>query len=210
MLRDCFLSSISSMLKIGLTGGIGSGKSTVAKIFELLRVPVYYADEASRRLYHTDPELMAQIKKHFGEDMYSEGKLNRSKMAEIVFNDPQKLELLNQLVHPPTLRDAQEWIRAQKAPYVIKEAALLFESGSAAGLDYIIGIQAPVAVRLKRVMDRDKTTREEVLSRMNRQIDEDIKMRLCDFIIRNNEQELVIPQVLDLHQNLLRMATESF
>jgi dephospho-CoA kinase len=198
------------MLKIGLTGGIGSGKSTVAKIFELLQVPVYYADEASRRLYHTDPELMAQIKKHFGEDMYSEGKLNRSKMAEIVFNDPQKLELLNQLVHPPTLRDAQEWMLAQKAPYVIKEAALLFESGSAAGLDYIIGIQAPVAVRLKRVMDRDKTTREEVLSRMNRQIDEDIKMRLCDFIIRNNEQELVIPQVLDLHQNLLRMATESF
>ena len=198
------------MLKIGLTGGIGSGKSTVAKIFELLQVPVYYADEASRRLYHTDPELMAQIKKHFGEDMYSEGQLNRNKMAEIVFNDPQKLELLNQLVHPPTLRDAQEWMLAQQAPYVIKEAALLFESGSAAGLDYIIGIQAPVAVRLKRVMDRDKTTREEVLSRMNRQIDEDIKMRLCDFIIRNNEQELVIPQVLDLHQNLLRMATESF
>ena len=194
------------MLKIGLTGGIGSGKSTVAKIFELLQVPVYYADEASRRLYHTDPELMAQIKKHFGEDMYSEGKLNRSKMAEIVFNDPQKLELLNQLVHPPTLRDAQEWIRAQKAPYVIKEAALLFESGSAAGLDYIIGIQAPVAVRLKRVRDRDKTTREEVLSRMNRQIDEDIKMRLCDFIVRNNEQELVIPQVLDLHNKLLEMA----
>jgi dephospho-CoA kinase len=195
------------MLKIGLTGGIGSGKSTVAKIFELLQVPVYYADEASRRLYHTDPELMAQIKKHFGEDMYSEGQLNRNKMAEIVFNDPQKLELLNQLVHPPTLRDAQEWMLAQKAPYVIKEAALLFESGSAAGLDYIIGVQAPTAVRLKRVMDRDNTTREEVLSRMNRQINEDIKMRLCDFIIRNNEQELVIPQVLELHEKLLELAT---
>lgn len=196
------------MLKIGLTGGIGSGKSTVAKIFELLQVPVYYADEASRRLYHTDPELMAQIKKHFGEDMYSEGQLNRNKMADIVFNDPQKLELLNQLVHPPTLRDAQEWILAQKAPYVIKEAALLFESGSAAGLDYIIGVQAPVALRLKRVMDRDKVTREEVLSRMNRQINEDIKMRLCDFIIRNNEQEPVIPQVLELHQKLLEMVVE--
>lgn len=195
------------MLKIGLTGGIGSGKSTVAKIFELLQVPVYYADEASRRLYHTDPELMAQIKKHFGEDMYSEGQLNRNKMADIVFNDPQKLELLNQLVHPPTLRDAQEWMLAQKAPYVIKEAALLFESGSAAGLDYIIGVQAPTAVRLKRVMDRDNTTREEVLSRMNRQINEDIKMRLCDFIIRNNEQELVIPQVLELHEKLLELAT---
>lgn len=196
------------MLKIGLTGGIGSGKSTVAKIFELLQVPVYYADEASRRLYHTDPELMAQIKKHFGEDMYSEGQLNRNKMADIVFNDPQKLELLNQLVHPPTLRDAQEWILAQKAPYVIKEAALLFESGSAAGLDYIIGVQAPIALRLKRVIDRDKVTREEVLSRMNRQINEDIKMRLCDFIIRNNEQEQVIPQVLELHQKLLEMVVE--
>ncbi len=188
-----------TMLKIGLTGGIGSGKTTVAKIFELLNVPVYYADEASKRLYHTDKELIANIKSHFGEDMYSNEQLNRSKLAAIVFNNPSKLELLNQLVHPPTIRDAEEWMKKQTAPYVIKEAALLFESGSSAGLDYIIGVRAPLHHRIKRVMERDGISREDVIARTKRQIDEEIKMLLCDFVINNNEQELVIPQVLDLH-----------
>ena len=190
------------MLKIGLTGGIGSGKTTVAQVFELLGVPVYYADAASRRLYHSDPELMQQIKANFGDDMYEGNQLNRAKMAAVVFSDPEKLELLNQLVHPPTIRDAEKWMKEQTAGYVIKEAALLFESGSAAGLDYIIGVQAPVHLRIKRVMDRDGVSREEVQRRMNRQIDDTIKMKLCDFVIRNNEQELVIPQVLALHERL--------
>lgn len=193
------------MLRIGLTGGIGSGKTTVAKLFELLNVPVYYADEASKRLYHTDKDLIASIKKHFGEDVYTNEQLNRSKLAAIVFNDPDKLELLNQLVHPPTLRDAEEWMQKQTAPYAIKEAALLFESGSAKGLDYIIGVQAPQHYRIKRVMERDGMKREEVISRANRQIDEDIKMRLCDFVIVNNDQELVMPQVLELHSKFLEM-----
>ncbi len=194
------------MLKIGLTGGIGSGKTTIAKIFELLNVPVYYADEASKRLYHTDKDLIANMKKHFGEDIYTNEQLNRSKLAEIVFNDPVKLELLNQLVHPPTIRDAEEWMRKQKAPYAIKEAALLFESGAASGLDYIIGVQAPSHYRIKRVIERDGMKREDVINRANRQIDEEIKMRLCDFVIVNNDQELVMPQVLKLHSNLLKMA----
>ena len=196
------------MLKIGLTGGIGSGKSTVARIFEILDVPVYYADEASKRLYHTDEKLMADLKKHFGEDVYTNDQLNRSKLAEIVFNNPEKLSLLNSLVHPPTIKDAGDWMLQQKAPYVIKEAALLFESGSVAGLDYVIGVKAPMAIRTKRVMDRDGVTREQVLSRMDRQLDEEIKMRLCDFIINNNEQELILPQVLELHSKFLEMANE--
>ena len=187
------------MLKVGLTGGIGSGKTTVAKIFELLNVPVYYADEASKRLYHTDRDLITNIKKHFGEDVYTNEQLNRSRLAAIVFNDPGKLELLNELVHPPTIRDAEEWMKKQTAPYIIKEAALIFESGSAKGLDYIIGVQAPSHYRIKRVMDRDGVSKEDVINRANRQIDENIKMRLCDFVIVNNEQELVIPQVLELH-----------
>ena len=192
------------VLKIGLTGGIGSGKSTVAKIFELLNVPVYYADEASKRLYHTDKTLMAGIKKHFGEDVYINDQLNRSKLAEAVFDDPKKLELLNSLVHPPTIRDAAEWMQKQTTPYIIKEAALLFESGSVAGLDYVIGVKAPLHIRIKRVMGRDNVSREQVLARINRQMDEEIKMRLCDFIINNDEQELVIPQVLKLHEKLIR------
>lgn len=194
------------VLKVGLTGGIGSGKSTVAKIFELLGVPVYYADAASKRLYHTDKDLMASLKEHFGEDIYTGDQLNRQKLAALVFNDPAKLELLNRLVHPPTIKDAEDWMTRQAAPYVIKEAALLFESGSVGGLDYVIGVYAPVHLRIKRTMDRDKVSREEVQARMNRQIDEDIKMRLCDFVITNNEQQLVIPQVVQLHQRLLQLA----
>jgi dephospho-CoA kinase len=197
------------VLKVGLTGGIGSGKSTVAKMFELLGVPVYYADAASKRLYHTNKELMASLKEHFGEDIYTEDQLNRQKLAAIVFSDPSRLELLNRLVHPPTIKDAEDWMQRQTAPYVIKEAALLFESGSVSGLDYVIGVQAPVHLRIKRTMDRDGVNREEVQSRMNRQIDEDIKMRLCDFVIINNEQQLVIPQVIELHQQLLSLVEKT-
>jgi dephospho-CoA kinase len=191
------------VLKIGLTGGIGSGKTTVAKIFELLGVPVYYADEASKRLYHTNKELMIALKNHFGEDIYTNEELNRSKLAAIVFTDPARLELLNSLVHPLTIKDATEWIAQQTTPYIIKEAALLFEAGSARDLDYIIGVSAPQHLRIKRVMDRENVSREDVIKRMKRQIDEEIKIRLCDFVIKNDEQELVIPQALELHERFL-------
>jgi len=196
------------MLKIGLTGGIGSGKSTVAKLFELLKVPVYNADAASKRLYATDKALKQSMQKAFGEDIYTGDQLNKQALAHIVFNDPLQLELLNSLVHPLTIKDAVNWMNRQQASYVIKEAALIFESGSGEGLDFIIGVSAPKHIRIQRVMDRDGVSREEVLNRMNRQINEDIKMRLCDFIIYNNEQELVIPQVLDLHQKLLAISSE--
>ena len=193
-------------LKIGLTGGIGSGKSTAAKIFAVLGVPVYDADAASKRLYHTDSELKSALQSHFGADIYVAEMLDRQKLAQIVFNDPQKLELLNRLVHPPTIRDAELWMKQQTAPVIIKEAALIFESGSAAGLDYVIGVFAPKALRIKRVMDRDKTTREAVLARMQKQIDDGIKMRLCDFRLINDEQTMLVPQILQLHEQLLFVA----
>src|SRR5688572_11961610 len=135
------------MLKIGLTGGIGSGKTTVAHIFELLGVPVYYADLASKRLYHTDPLLKEQLQAAFGDDVYEDGKLVRAKLAAKVFGNQQQLDRLNAIVHPPTIRDAEAWMAAQNAPYIIKEAALLFESGSVASLDHVIGISAPVHLR---------------------------------------------------------------
>ncbi len=197
------------MLKIGLTGGIGSGKTTIAKIFELLNVPVYYADEATKRLYHSDAALIASIKKHFGNDIYAEEKLNISKLAAIVFNDPDKLILLNQLAHPPTIKDAEDWMSKQTAPYVIKEAALIFESGSNNGLDYVIGIRSLEELRIKRTMGRDDITNDEVIKRMQRQMNEETKMNHCDFVIENNEQELVIPQVLNLHERFLKMAVEN-
>jgi dephospho-CoA kinase len=187
-----------SPLRVGLTGGIGSGKSTVAKVFEVLGIPVYYADEASKRIMHSDAELVSRIKKQFGEKAYQAGELNRAWLAEKVFNDPYQLDLLNAIVHPATIRDANTWMATQHSPYVIKEAALIFESGSSENLDYVIGVYAPASLRIQRTMERNKMTREEVLKRMSRQLDEDIKMKLCDFVIKNDEQESVIEQVIKL------------
>jgi dephospho-CoA kinase len=192
-------------MNIGLTGGIGSGKSTVAKIFETLGIPVYYADDAARTLMNTDTTVINTIKKHFGEESYLNGELNRPYIASLVFNDNYKLELLNSITHPATIADAKKWMQQQNAPYTIKEAAIIFEAGSAEGLDYIIGVYAPAALRIKRVMDRDNTTREDVLKRMSRQLNEEMKMKLCDFVITNDEQHLVIPQVLELHQKFLSL-----
>jgi dephospho-CoA kinase len=192
------------MLKIGLTGGIGSGKSTVAKIFEALDIPVYYADKAAKMLMNEDDEIKTEITKHFGKESYTEGQLNRSYIASIVFNDKEKLDLLNFITHAATIRDANEWIEQQTSPYIIKEAALIFESGSSEYLDYVIGIYSPAPLRIKRTMERDNITKDEVLKRMSRQIDEEMKMRLCDFIITNDEQQLVIPQVIELHEKFIR------
>ncbi len=199
------------MLRVGLTGGIGSGKSTVAKIFEVLGIPVYYADDAARRLMNTDEELKKSIISEFGNESYVSDQLNRAYIASLVFNDAKKLDLLNSLTHPATIRDAERWMqqiaesRGQTSRYVIKEAALIFESGSAENLDYVVGVYTPLPLRIKRIMDRDHVTRDEVMQRINRQIDEDIKMRLCDKVIVNDEQQLIITQVLQLHEQLLSM-----
>lgn len=191
------------MIKIGLTGGIGSGKTTVAKVFETLGIPVYYADDKAKHLMNTDAALKLQIMEHFGNDVYKNGELDRKFLANIVFNNKEKLELLNSLTHPVTIRDAEEWMKQQTSPYCIKEAALLFESGAAEQLDHIVGVYAPQHIRVKRVMDRDQLPVEEIMKRISRQIDEEMKMKLCDFVITNNDQQLVIPQVLELHKKFI-------
>jgi dephospho-CoA kinase len=194
------------MLKVGLTGGIGSGKSTAARIFEVLGIPVYYADEAAKSIMNEDARLQHQIIHHFGPGSYTDGKLNRGYLSKQVFNDPEKLELLNSLVHPATIRMSEQWMEHQTGPYAIKEAALIFESGTQQYLDYVIGVYAPQPLRILRTMKRDGVSREEVLKRMSNQIEEDIKMRLCDFTICNDEQKPLLPQVLELHKKLLMLA----
>lgn len=194
------------MLQIGITGGIGSGKSTVARIFEILGIPVYYADTAAKRLMNEDPELRTLLIRHFGEKTFEKGSLNRDYLSAIVFNNKEKLELLNSLVHPVTIRDAGEWMQKQTAAYTLKEAALIFESGAQEHLDYVIGVSSPVNLRIHRAMKRDNISRAEVTARMARQIHEPIKMRLCNFIITNDEQQLLTPQVLLLHAKLLELS----
>lgn len=196
------------MLKVGITGGIGSGKSTVARIFEVLGTPVYYADIEARRLMNTDEGLKSSIIKNFGEESYKDGALNRAYISSLVFNNPSQLDLLNSLVHPATMKDGEAWMHRQTTPYAIHEAALIFEAGVNERLDYVIGVFAPLDLRIKRTIERDKTSEEEVIKRMNRQFKEEKKMELCDFAIMNDEQQLVIPQVISLHEKLLVLAKE--
>jgi dephospho-CoA kinase len=194
------------VLKIGLTGGLGSGKSTIAKIFEVLGVPVYYADTEAKRIMNEDVQLKASIIKHFGAEAYIENQLNRAYVSSIVFNNREKLSLLNSLVHPITIRDSKNWISKQTTPYAIKEAALIFESGTHEYLDYVIGVSAPMHLRIQRAMQRDQMTRDQVEQRMSKQIEEVIKMHLCDFVIHNDEVKPVIPQVLELHKKLTALS----
>lgn len=194
------------MLKIGLTGGIGSGKSTVAAIFSVLGIPVFDADAVTKKLMEDDESIRSSIKKKFGEEAYLNNKLNRKYIASIVFNDVHKLEILNSITHPVVITAAQKWMQQQTSAYTIKEAALMFESASAAGVDFIIGVFAPQHLRIKRVMERDNISRLDVLARMDKQIDEKIKMKLCNFIIVNDEQQLVIPQAIKLHEYFLQLA----
>jgi dephospho-CoA kinase len=194
------------MLKIGITGGIGSGKSTVARVFETLGIPVYNADDAAKRLMEEDPELKKQIISLFGETAFIGGKLNRPLIAAQVFGNPEKVNAINALVHPATIHDAKEWMSRQQTPYVLKEAALIFESGSEKELDYVIGVEASQESRIQRVIERDNTTREAILQRMKNQLDEADKINRCDFIIHNDGNQMVIPQVIALHHQLFELS----
>ncbi len=194
------------MLRIGITGGIGSGKSTVARIFSVLGIPVYDSDSASKRLMAENEELKNKVIQSFGKESYSNGNLNRKYLAEQVFNDQKKIELLNSIVHPATIKDAEEWMKKQNAPYLIKEAALIFESGSNKFLDFVIGVSSPLSLRIERTMQRGNLTEAQVKARIKLQMDEEEKMRLCSYVIFNDEKQMLIPQVLLLHEKLLKQS----
>jgi len=193
------------MLKIGITGGIGSGKTTACKIFEILGIPIYYADDRAKALMVNDSTLVQKIKDIFGEEAYLEdGSLNRPHIASLAFNDQSKLSLLNAAVHPAVREDGINWHLAQKnVPYTLKEAALLFESGGNKVLDKIITVTAPEAVRIERIKERDNATIEQIKARMDKQMPEDQKVALADYVIYNDGQQPLIPQIFDIHHKLV-------
>ena len=193
------------MLKVGLTGGIGSGKSIVCQVFKTLGIPIFNADNAAKFLMQHDISLMNEIKKIFGEGIYKNNQLQSTTLANIVFADKQKLQQLNELVHPATIAFANNWINSQNGPYIIKEAALFFESGTDSEMNIMIGIFAPKELRIKRVLERNSLTIHEVEARIAQQMNEDEKMDRCNFIITNNDLMAVIPQVLLIHQKLLSL-----
>ena len=189
---------------VGITGGIGSGKSTVAKIFEILGIPVYYADDKAKSLMNHDSELKEQIIQEFGEESYnSEGDLNRKYLASTVFSDPEKVKKINSLVHPAVGRDFETWASIQSTSYVLKEAALIFETGGEKKLDAGINVSSPLKIRVNRVLMRDPhRSLEQINQIIDQQIPDEDKNERADFVIKNTENKMLIPQVLEIHQKL--------
>jgi len=194
-------------LKIGLTGGIGSGKTTVSRLFKSMGIPIYYADDAAKWLMQNDQTLINAIKKAFGATIYdNNNNLNRQSLANIVFNDKKALKHLESLVHPAVHQHGENWVAKQNhAPYVIKEAALTFESGSYKHLDKVITVFAPKKLRLQRVMQRDNVNASQVEARMQKQLPDHEKVSRADFVIYNDGTHLLIPQVQAIHHKLLAL-----
>lgn len=190
------------MLKIGLTGSIGSGKTTVAQVFEKLDVPIFYADTEAKKCMHSDLDLIQKIKATFGNDIYVNRNLQKDRLANIIFNDDSALHTINKLVHPAVQRTFEKWCTKQNTSYILKEAAILFESGSNKKLDQIICVSAPDDLRMQRVMQRDGITKYQVLRRMSKQWKQSRKIELANFHIVNNEKQLLISQVLQVHSLL--------
>ena len=191
------------MLKIGLTGGIGSGKSTVAETFAQLGIAIYLSDDRAKALMVNNKELKSAIISLFGEESYKSGQLNRSYIASKVFSDKMELEKLNALVHPELKKDFDLWCVDQTSPYIIKEAAILFESGANRGLDKVILVEAPQELRINRVMNRDKVSYESVLARIDKQWSDERKKSVSDYVVMNDEKCSVLEQVLKVHNELI-------
>jgi dephospho-CoA kinase len=197
------------MLKIGLTGSIGSGKSTIAKVFELLGVPVYFTDiEAKRILY--EPDVMGKVIERYGEYVLSnDGTLDKNKLASKVFNDTAELQWLNSLIHPKVRRDFMNWVQSNTVfSYIIQESAIMLETGFSSFFDKIVVVTCPEDERIHRVLSRDKMTIEQVKERMENQWSEELKITKADYIIVNDDRSLAVPQVIGLHKLFTELALD--
>lgn len=186
-------------IKVGIAGGIGSGKTIICQVFKILGIPVYNADLEAKLIMNKSDQVRLAIMHEFGDQSYTNGILNREFLAAQVFNDKDKLAQLNRIVHPAVIQAAEDWADEQVAPYSLKEASILFESGSYKKVDYSILVTAPLEIRIARVMERDQVTRDQVLARMNNQMSDEEKAELADFVIINDGIRAIIPQVMALH-----------
>lgn len=190
------------METIGLTGGIGSGKSTVARIFKHMGFPVYIADTEASHLMNSSPDIRREITGRFGETIYSNNQLNKAELAKIIFEDKEALRDINHIVHPRVMEDFKSWSQRQKSPIVLFESAILYEAGLNEFFGHIICVTAPEEVRIQRVISRDHTTAEKVRDRMNNQMGEKEKISRVDFIVNNDGVQALLPQVIKIIQQL--------
>jgi len=196
------------MIKVGLTGGIGSGKTTVANLFIELGIPVYIADTEAKRLMHTSKTIKRKLLDEFGTKAYVKNKLNRPFLANIVFNDRKKLDAINKIVHPSVANSFKRWLNKQDSVYAIQENAILFENNSAYKFDLIITVTAPIQDKIERVMKRDNISKEEVLSRMNNQISDKEKMKKSNFVIENRDLIQTKNEVAKIHKLILKTVSD--
>jgi dephospho-CoA kinase len=189
--------------KLGITGGIGSGKTSVCRVFEVLGVPVFSADREARAIMENDNGIITGITSITGIDLYRNGRLDRTKLASIIFNNSTILKKVNSLVHPAVFDHFRKWTLIQSTPYVIMEAAILFESGASSVVDKIATVVAPVEQRVKRIILRNMLSEEQVMERMRNQIDDEERIRKSDFVINNSENDMIIPSILKIHNEIL-------
>lgn len=191
-------------LRLGVTGGIGSGKTSVCRVFNVLGIPVFSADPEARRIMEREEDIIDGINDIAGRDLYPGGILDRMALATLIFNDKPMLEKVNSLVHPAVFRAFQEWSEKQKAPYIIMEAAILFESGGSKLVDRVATVVTPVDERIARVISAKRLSREQVLERIKNQMDDEDKIKMSDYIIDNSENRMIIPVILDIHNDILK------
>ena len=196
---------MKAAFKLGVTGGIGSGKTSVCRVFDVLRVPVFSADREAQEIMENDFEVRRSLKTIAGKDLYILGTLDRIKLASIIFNDRAILEKVNFLVHPIVFNRFTKWALIQEVPYVIMEAAILFESGASKYVDRVATVVAPVEQRVKRVIHRSKLSREQVVERIKNQMDDDMRIKLSDYVINNSENDMIIPAILKIHDDILKL-----
>jgi dephospho-CoA kinase len=191
-------------LKLGVTGGIGSGKTSVCKVFTVLGIPVFSTDRIAREIMDSDQDIISKINSIAGRDLYGNGFLDRMSLASLIFNNHTLLEKVNSLVHPVVFDHFNSWEKIQTTPYVIMEAAILFESGASKYVDKVATIVAPEEERLTRVTIRSKLSREQVIERMKNQLDDEARIRLSDYVIYNSESDMIIPAILKIHEDILK------
>jgi dephospho-CoA kinase len=192
------------MIKVGLTGGIGAGKSYVGRIFSQLGIPVFIADIEARKIQLTDTEVIKKMVGLLGKDIYLQnGDINREKLAQIIFNDNIALQKVNEIIHPAVRKAFEKWAKKQTSPYVIQEAAIIFENQQSKNFNKIISVTAPVELKIKRVMERDNISGEDVLKRMKNQLPDEEKIRQSDYVINTDDQQLILPQIIEIHNKLI-------
>lgn len=192
-----------SVFRLGVTGGIGSGKTSVCRVFGVLHVPVFSADRIASSIMESDKRIKEGINTIVGTDLYTSGQLDRMKLADLIFNNNDFLKKVNSLVHPVVFEHFTGWTLNQDAPYVIMEAAILFESGADEFVDKIVTVIAPHDERIGRIIDRNKLSREKIEERMRNQMDDQTRVKYSDYVISNGENDMIIPAILKIHEDIL-------